>query len=536
MTEITPSYSGVVRASALLALGNIISRALGLAREVVLSNLFGASRALEAFNNAVVVSRSVFDLLIAGHVSGALIPVLSEIEESQGRDAFDRVLRALAGLVLVAVGTFALLIFPLANPIAQAIGGDDWQTLGLTTELLRLTSPAIILLCLFGLYSGALYALGNFRYPAMAATVFNGTMVVLTLISGQVFTGEATVRAVSVAWIIAAAVQLALQLWGLRGSTLWPTLALRDPVVRPALKKIGRLYMPVIGVTIFDILTTRFLTYALAAVAVIAHGNTYMNWATTLVQFPQGLVATAISAAVLPTLSRMSAKIEGESESGNIQGFMDTLGYGLRLTTLLILPAAIGLAVLAEPVIRLIFENGQFTGADTAITAIALRLYLIGLPFAAWDLLLVYGFYAKQDTATPASIGVLSLIVYAAAALILTNFFGLYALMMADSIKHITHALVSGVFIWRRVGGLHGQRLIETLWKSLLACAVMAVVALILLPPTPTRWAGHGDVFSEFLTVLGLGVVCMATYFGMTYLLRVDDLRGLVNIFLRRSR
>ncbi len=534
MTTDSPSQSGVARASALLALGNIVSRALGLAREVVLSNIFGASRALEAFNNAVLVSRSVFDLIIAGHVSSALVPVLSEIEATQGRDAFNRVLKALAGLILVAVGAFALLIFPLADPIAHLIGGTDWRTLNLTAELLRLTSPAVVLLCLFGLYSGALYALGNFRYPAIAASVFNGTMVILTLLSGQLFSGEIVVRVVAIAWIIAAAAQLGLQLWGLRGRNLWPNLALNDPVVRPALRKIGRLYIPVIGVTIFDILTTRFLTYALAAMAVIQHGNTYMNWATTLVQFPQGLVATAISAAVLPTLSRIAALIKNEPEGDHEQGFVDTLGYGLRLTTALILPAAIGLAVLAEPTIRLLFEHGRFTPADTAITAIALRLYLIGLPFAAWDLLLIYGFYAKQDTVTPASIGVVSLIVYAAAALILTGVFGLYALMMADSIKHITHALISGVLIWRRTGNMVGQQIFQTLLKSAAACAVMVGVAWLMLPRL--EWAfGYGNTFNELLTVGIVGVACVVAYFATAYALRIDDLRGLAGSILRRK-
>jgi len=534
MTSDSPSQSGVARASALLALGNIASRALGLAREIVLSNIFGASRALEAFNNAVLVSRSVFDLLIAGHISGALVPVLSEIESTQGREAFNRVLRALAGLVLVAVGAFALLLFPLADPIARLIGGDDWRTLSLTAELLRLTSPAVVLLCLFGVYSGALYALGNFRYPALAASVFNGTMVVLTLLSGQLFSGEAVVRAVAIAWIIAAAAQLALQLWGLRGSTLWPTLNLSDPVVRPALRKIGKLYLPVVGATLFDIFTTRFLTYALAAAAVIQHGNTYMNWATTLVQFPQGLVATAISAAVLPTLSRLAALIKSEPDGDHAQNFVNTLGYGLRLTTALILPAAIGLAVLAEPTIRLLFEHGQFTPSATSITTIALRLYLIGLPFAAWDLLLIYGFYAKQDTLTPASVGVVSLIVYAAAALMLTPAFGLYALMMADAIKHITHALISGVLLWRRTDGMGEQRLFQTFLKSLAACAVMAGVAWLILPRL--EWAfGYGNTFNELLTVVIVGAACALAYFATAYALRIDDLRGLGSAILRRK-
>ncbi|MBK9123864.1 MAG: hypothetical protein IPM16_12205 [Chloroflexi bacterium] len=201
----------------------------------------------------------------------------------------------------------------------------------------------------------------------------------------------------------------------------------------PVLRRIGRLYVPVIGSLIVDLITTRFFTYALAARALIDHGNNYMQWATTLIQFPQGLVATAISAAVLPTLSRAAvAERDGDAPEG--QSFADTLGLGLRMTTVLILPAALALAVLAVPIVQLVFEHGAFTPYDTGITALALRLYVIGLPFAAWDLLLVYAFYARQDTLTPALVGVASLIVYAIAAVLLFPTFDLYALMLADAV------------------------------------------------------------------------------------------------------
>jgi putative peptidoglycan lipid II flippase len=559
MTDQPSTNAGVARASALLALGNIASRVLGLMREVVLANVIGVSSAQTAFNNAVLVSRSIFDLLIAGHLSSAIVPVLSEIEAAEGREALRRVLRAMAGLILVVVGAFALMILPLADPIAGLLGGDDsetvtlsahllpltspaiagllggddLETLTLTAHLLRLTSPAIVLLALFSLYSGALYALRSFTYPAMAAAVFNGTLVVLTLAGGALVGGENTITVVALAWVAAAAAQLALQLWGLRGrGSLWPTFDLRDRLVRPVLGKIGRLYVPVIGATILDIATTRFLTYALAASAAIAYGNVYIVRATTLMQFPQGLVATAISAAVLPTLSRSAALVRDDPNGGHAQGFADTLGYGLRLTTALILPAAVGLAVLAIPTIQLLFEHGTNTSADTAITATALRVYLVGVPFAAWDLLLIYGFYARQDTRTPALVGVVSLVTYTLAALLLTPIFDLYALMMADAVKHITHALISAVLLWRRIGGLPGQRLAATLFKALAACAVMVGTAAVMLPLT--EGLANGESLSEAVRLALLLAGCGGAYLGAAFVLRIDDLRGLAGLVLRR--
>jgi putative peptidoglycan lipid II flippase len=535
MTDSSVSSSGVARASLILALGNVASRVLGLLRDVVLSNLFGASRALEAFNNAVLVSRAVFDLLIAGHVNSAIVPVLSDIEATQGREALYRVLRALAGVVLVLVGAVALMVLPLAGPIADLIGGEDPDTLSLTASLLRLTSPSMVLLALFALYSGALYALRMFTYPALAAAAFNGTLVLVTLVGGPLLPGEAAIGAVAVGWVLAALAQLALQLLGLRrGGAWWPALnprAWRDPLVRPALRKIGRLYVPVMGALAIDLATTRFLTYALAANAAIAHGNVYITWATTLMQFPQGLVATAISAAVLPSLSRSAALLSSDSGAG--RQFNDMLGYGLRLTTALILPAAVGLGVLAVPVIRLLFEHGMNTPADTQITAAALRWYLVGLPFAAWDLLLIYGFYARQDTRTPALVGVVSLMVYTVAALLLTPVFGLYALMMADAVKHITHALISAVLLWRRIGGLSGQRLLLTLMKASAGCAALWGMAALLLPRL--EGAFGFNTTGEALEVLVLGAACTGAYIGVALLLRLDEIRSIAGVLLRRT-
>jgi len=217
---------------------------------------------------------------------------------------------------------------------------------------------------------------------------------------------------------------------------------------------------------IIDALVIRTFSYNLASKT--GEGSIgYMNWATTLIQFPQGLVATAISIAILPTLARQSAQIVTEGE----RPFKDTLGLGLRLAITLILPAAVGLYVMAQPIVALLFQHGAFKAADTLITAQALRLYLIGLPFAAVDLLLIYAFYARQDTLTPALVGIFSLMVYMATAVLLFPRFGLFSLMIADSLKHVVHALTSFVLLMRRLKGMGGQHLTATLLKTGLANA-----------------------------------------------------------------
>ena len=193
------------------------------------------------------------------------------------------------------------------------------------------------------------------------------------------------------------------------------------------------------------------------------------------------------------------------------------------------------MAVLAVPIIQLIFENGAFGPDATAITAVALRYYLIGLPFAAWDLLLIYAFYARQDTATPAAVGVVSLIVYTIAALLLFPAFDLYALMLADAVKHITHAALSTVLLIRRRGRLEDQRLLGTLAKTLIATAGMALAALLALQIRGTDW--DGSTLQELITVVFTLGVSGLVYGALAYVLRIEEFRtvlGLVSTRLRR--
>jgi putative peptidoglycan lipid II flippase len=534
---------GVARATGVLALGNVASRIFGLLREVVMTNLFGATAAVDAFNVAVIVPKALYDLLIAGHVNSAIIPVLSEVATRDGRRALWQLVSVLLSLVTVALALLVLAMEVFAPQIVEFVGGGfSPSTLRLAADLLRLTAPALIFLSWFSVLSGTLYALRSFTWPAFAGAGFNAAIVLITVLlvppvqvtaiptpTGAVWSLARPANAITVAavgWLMGTIVQLALQMPGLRRATLRLTLNWKHPAIR----QITRLYTPVMFSLVLDTLVIRTFSYNLASQSI--EGSTgYMNWATTLIQFPQGLVATAISIAILPTLSRQ-AVLTTEADR---TAFRDTLGLGLRLAITLIIPATVGLFVLAYPIVELIFEHGAFTAVDTMITVMALRLYLIGLPFAALDLLLVYAFYARQDTLTPALVGLVSLTAYMVIAVMLFPRFGLFSLMIADSLKHIIHALVSGYLLARRVNGLGSQRLLLTLGKSGLAALLMGLLATVLLPVLMNR-IGTNDLLHEIEVLAVSGGVSVAAYMGLSFLLKIEELQWLWSLLRQRLK
>ena len=530
-------------ASGILALGNVFSRVLGLVREIVLTFLFGASGAVDAFQVAIIVPKAIYDLLIGGHINGAIVPTLSEIIARRGQDELWRVVSILFSLVTVLLALLVLLIEGFAPQIVMAVAsGADEQTLGLAVDLLRLTAPALIFMGLFAVFSGTLFALRSFSLPAFAGAVFNGCIVLVTIALAPPLTlmpdlqngptlfpflaarPASGIVAVALGWLAGAIAQMALQLPGLPLRRLRLSFRWRHP----ALKGIAILYAPVMLSLIMDTLIIRPFSYNIASQTGDG-GIAYMNWATTLIQFPQGLVATAISVAILPTLARQAADMTALAQ----RAFKDTLGLGLRLTTTLILPAATGLFVLAVPIIVLLFEHGAFGSGDTIITARALRLYLIGLPFAAVDLLLVYAFYARKDTLTPALIGVVSLIVYMLVALGLFESWGLFSLMAADSIKHFVHALISGVLLARRIGGFGSQRLLMTGAKTLAAAMAMAAAAMVTLPLL-TGLIGTASIIHEAALVIFSAALYGGIFLLAARLLKIEELQWLMTL-LRQS-
>jgi putative peptidoglycan lipid II flippase len=247
-----------------------------------------------------------------------------------------------------------------------------------------------------------------------------------------------------------------------------------------------------------------------------------MKFATTLYQFPLGLVVSALSIATLPTLARQA--------SDRLEDFKQTLSEGVRLVLVLILPATAGLFALAVPIVALIFQHGEFVAADTTTTAQVLRFYLFGLPFAAVDQMLVFACYARKDTLRPALAGVISIVIYLAAAVLLLESLGLLSLMVADAVKHVVHTLLMIWILRRQIGGLAGYGILSTLAKSLTAAGLTAVAAAAVASLAP---AGGTTLGARLIPVLAGGLAGLAVYILMVFVLDIRDARSLRGIFRR---
>ncbi len=520
--------AGMARAASFIATGNVASRILGLARETVIANLFGATELVSAFEVAQRIPIMLYDLLVGGMVSSALVPVFSEQAE-RDRAALWHLASLVLSLTVVVLGVVVLIIELVAPQMAFLLaGGFDDELLAVTTRLIRMTTPAVLFLSLSGVITGLLYALKRFALPAFTAAIFNATIVVVALVGVIVFKWD--IEALAIGLLLGALLQVGLQLPGLRDARLRFVIDMRHP----GLRRIGKLYLPII------------LGLVISLIAIALDRNfasrtgeqsiAWMRFATTIIQFPLGLVSAAISLAILPTLSRLASATTGTTSS--LDEFMDTLATGLRLVLILIIPATVALFILAEPIVALLFQHGHFTAFDTQQTALALRLYLLGLTFAAIDQPLIFAFYARQNTLTPALVGLLGVGFYLTAALLpsLVRPMRMTDLVLANSVQLTGHALVM-LWLVNRLAPLRGRGLGPTILKAIAASTAMGL-ALWTTLPTLKAWLSAERFMAEVTLV---GMLCLlggGVYLLMLILLRTEELTllsALLQRFLPRS-
>lgn len=453
----------VTRAAALISLGNVASRTLGLVREMVKSYFFGAGGAVSAFDVAAQVPTMLYDLLTGGMLSSALVPVFSDYARPEKRAALWQLLSLLLSLLAIFLGTFILLIEIAAPTVAHLLSaGLDPEYLALATQMIRITTPAILFLNVAGLLSGALYALQRFERPAFIAAVSNATLVAIVVLLGRTALGP---HSLAVGLLAGSLAQVLLQLPALRGARL----RLVNPFQgHPALPAIGRLYLP-IGLGLIVDQAAVALSYNLAS-RTGPSGIAWMKYAATLIQFPLGMVVTAVSVAILPTLSRYATDAEEDF-------FSATLAQGLRMVLILVLPATVAMLALTHPVVALIFQRGHFTAEDTLATALALRYSLLGLVFAALDQPLIFAFYARKNTWTPAVVGAATVALYTLLALAPTWLHAprLDELILANSLKLAAHALLMLYLYSRMVRSLRPYGVGRTTLIALLASLIMAL-------------------------------------------------------------
>jgi len=516
----------IARAAALTSLGNLSSRVVGLFREMVKSFYFGNGQAASAFELAANVPTQFYDLLAGGMLSSALVPTLSalaahEADDEASRRQFGELLGALIGLFSMGLAIVVGLLWLSAEAIARFIGGGPNQDAGLVALLLRITIPAILFLNLSGVVSAALFARHRFGYTAFTATTFNLTLIACMVLL-ESYMG---VAALAVGLLAGSMAQILIQIPGLRGLPVRISLNWRLPGVRQVI----RLFLPVAGGLVLAQIAVQ--TSFVVAGRISAEGPATMRYAAQVIQFPLGMVVTAVSAAILPSLSAA----DGES-------FKSTLAQGLRLVWVLIAPASVGLYVLATPVVALLFQHGAFTAKSTAYTALALRAAVPGLLFAALDTPLIFAFYARRDTRTPTLIGLVSTGCYLIAVTGLAWLdqaglrpFTLYELILANSLKTGLDAALMGVFLWRKIGGLGDRGMLALIVKAGLSALLMGSAVWWTASALHQRF-GLETLIDQAIVTLTPALVGIGSYALFATALRIPELAAVGQAARRRLR
>jgi putative peptidoglycan lipid II flippase len=469
-SQSTADKAQIARAAGLVMALFVVSRVLGLLREMVISYQFGTGGDLDAYLAAFRLPDILFQIVAGGALASAFIPTFTTLWARQDDRGAWRLASAIINLVLILTSTFAILAALLAPWLVGTIiaPGFDTQRQALTVDLMRVMLITPVIFGVSGVFMGILNARQHFLLPALAPILYN-----LGIILGALFLApDMGVMGLAVGVVAGALGHLLVQIPGLvrYGLRYAPTLGLRDPSVR----EVGRLMLPrVVGLAAVQI---NFLVNTILASGLVPGSLTAINFAWLLMLLPQGVFAQSVATAAFPTFSTQAAK-------GQIAGMRNTLAATLRAILYLALPAAVGLIVLRRPLVQLIFQRGAFTETSTEMVAWALAFFSLGLPAHAVVEVVVRAFYALHDTKTPVMVGIGAMVLNVILSLTFIALFETLGWMphgglaLSNSLATIIEMVVLLGIIRRRLVGLEGRRMLASLARIGLAALLMGAVA-----------------------------------------------------------
>jgi putative peptidoglycan lipid II flippase len=397
------------RAAGVVSFYTMISRVLGLIRDMVIASFFGATIAADAFVVAFKIPNMLRRFTAEGNMTIAFIPVFTEYLKTKSREeAFDlaRNILTLLSIILVIITMAGILFTPwIVRMIAYGFGSEG-PKYELTVLLTKITFPYILLVSLVAFFMGVLNSLKHFAAPAAAPIFLNLGIIGATYLISPHLSEPVVGAAIGV--LIGGVIQVLLQLpWIYKyGLTLKPVF---NPG-HPAVKRIGLLIVPALfGSAIYQI---NQLTGTLLASYLPGGSIAWLYYADRLVELPMGIFAIAISTASLPSLSRQALEMDNSA-------FKDTLDHALKMTFFVSIPAMAGLIIMGKPLIQLFFQRGAFDVISTNMTVSALIYYSIGLWAFSGVRVIVSAFYALQDTVTPVKISVVTFLSYVISGILL---------------------------------------------------------------------------------------------------------------------
>jgi len=512
--------TAMAKSAGTVGIAVMCSRVLGLVREQIFAAMFGAGYAYDAFVVAFRIPNLLRDLFGEGALSAAFVTIFSRYDINKTQEETWRLASNVLVFFTILLSCLTLLGIFLAGPLVSLLAPDFAKVAGkaeLTATLTMIMLPFLVFISLAAVVMGMLNTKGRFFVPAMASSFFNLGSIVggvsLALILPRY--GHPAIIGMAVGTLIGGILQLGVQLPALvkTGFRFFPHLNLRDP----GLHSILRLMIPAtIGLSATQI--NIFVNTSFAASC--AEGSvSWLNYAFRLVQLPIGIFGVAFSIAAMPVMARHAA-------GKDVPAMRDTLVSSLTMVFCLTIPATAGLILLAEPIIRLIFERGAFTALDTVATAQTLTLYAVGLMAYSANKILVPVFYALDNTRYPVIASFLAVLANILIINLTITLFQHLAIALSTSCTMLLNFMFLSTVLYRKMNGFPLRALFAGVFKISIATLCMSLLLLI----ARKVLAGFlvGNLAQQLVAVLLLIVLAACLYTVVLHWLKLPELTEIV--------
>lgn len=512
----------IARAAGVLGGATILSRILGMVRDMVVSRLFGAGFATDAFFAAFQIPNMLRRFFAEGALTAAFVPTFSGVYSQQGEQEARELANTCFTLLTIVMAAITILGIACSPQIVHLMFpgfAAEPSKLELTVLLNRLMFPYIFFVSLVSLCMGILNTLRHFFTPAISTVFLNLTMILSAALLHSFFAVPIISLAVGV--LAGGLLQLLLQLpvlWR-KGFPLRPRFDFGNPAVR----RIALLMGPsVFGVGVYYL----NLTVGNILASLLPQGSvSYLYYAQRLFEFPQGVLTVSVAQAVLPSMSRQAA-------AGDIEALQDSLRFGLRLILFITIPAMAGLAVCATPIFSLLFMGGEFDYVKAAQCGRALVQYSFGLSCVAMVRVLAPAFYALHDTRTPVLAAFAAFIVNLLASLLLMRTMQHAGLALASSLAAGVNMLLLFFLLRRRIGTFGGINITVAAGRSLVAAIPACLAAALIL--RLLDWAQPGAKLLKS-GILGLAVLAaILLYLLFSLLFKSEEAQEAKKLLLQR--
>ncbi len=511
----------IARSTAFFSIATAASRVAGLVREIVAASYYGISGPMSAFTIAFQVPNLVRSLFADAALQPAFVPVFTEqLEQGNYREAF-RLASTLLLIVTMVLGAitalfvlFASVVMPLFAP------GFKGELLELTVTLSQILFPILILLGISGVVVGVLNSYDRFGAFAISPLFWNLTIIAVLVFVEPLFHGENRIYAYAIGILVGTLVQLLIPTFDLRNTPFkfnW-SFEWRHPGVR-------RVLLLMLPVTIsLGLINFNMLINSLFGSLVSEQAPAAIDKAFRIYQLPQGIFSVAIATVLFPTLARFATR-------GEIDNLRATMANGMRQILFVLLPAAAAVFALSEPMIRLVYQRGEFGPAETTLVATALFWFAFSLPTNGLYLLQTRTFFSLQRPWMATGLAGVDLVVSALAALALYKPFGVGGIVAGTGIGTTVAAVAQAGILRREFGGLELGRLLSTSLRISLASLALAAAAYGVWDVLDH--ALGQDLVGQIASMVGGLVVGAAVYLALAKLLRIAELEQIMRLLRR---